>query len=133
MELVFKGRITEIQETKSGEGQKGEWANTNFEVTESEPQNENYPQIGLFDFFKNGEYVKYSRDFGDYYKVGDEVEVHFNFKKNSYIKKDQTDGVFYKTSCWKLEKINNGQEQPPADAFEPANDLDSKEHDDLPF
>lgn len=135
MELQFKGKITEIQTPRTGTGQKGEWANVEFEVTESEPENELYPQVGKFDFFKNGEYLKYAKDFESYYKLGDEVTVHFNLKKNEYTKSDGTPAKFYKTSAWKIEKEAPAKNNlpTPQEAFEPAGQLNEEEKDDLPF
>ena len=133
-DLVFTGKITKVKETRSGEGQKGEWSNTSFEVTESSPQNESYPQISLFDFFKNGEYVKYAKNFGEYYKLGDEVNVHFNFKRSDYINKEGKDAEFYKCSCWKLEKVESQAENNEPPAFVPVDDnLAVEDKGDLPF
>jgi len=111
MELQFTGRITEIKEPRTGESASGEWANVEFEVTESNPQNESYPQIGLFEFFKNGEYIDMARDFASKNNIGDEVTVHFNLKKSTYQKRDGSgEASFYKTSAWKVEKLNSSYE-----------------------
>lgn len=126
-ELIFTGNISEIRPVRSGEGKNGEWANVEFEVTESNPQNASYPQIALFDHFKSGEHVKYAKDFPIFYKIGDEVEVEFNLKKTVYQKKDGSgEGAFYKTSAWKVTKTkgittNDNESQIP----------DNK--DDMPF
>lgn len=132
MELQFTGKITEIKKVRTGETSKGEWANAEFEVTESNPANENYPQIALFDFFKNGEYVNHAKEFKKNFKVGDEVTVHFNLKKNSYEKDGETKS-FYKTSAWKIDKLQGANVPPPDQAFEPATDLNEEDYDDLPF
>tara|TARA_R110002051_G_C8504871_1_gene465413 strand:- start:288 stop:677 length:390 start_codon:yes stop_codon:yes gene_type:complete len=129
MEQTFTGKITEIRNPRTGTGQKGEWANAEFEVTESNPQNNDYPQIALFDFFKNGEYLKYAKDFETYYKLGDIVTVHFNFKANEYTNAKGENVKFYKTYAWKIEKLEKGVEPP----FEPATDINDDEPDDLPF
>ena len=106
--MEFTGKISEIRPVRSGETAKGEWANVEFEVTESNPNNPSYPQIGLFDYFKNGEYVKYAKEFADMFKVGDEVTVEFNLGKTVYDKKDGTGkGSFYKTSAWKVTKLQS--------------------------
>ena len=128
MEQTFTGTITEIRTPRTGTGNKGEWANTEFEVTELNPQNASYPQIALFDFFKNGEYLKYAKDFETYYKLGDTVTVHFNFKANEYTNAKNEVVKFYKTSAWKIEKVE-GVQAP----FEPAGDLKEEEKDQLPF
>ena len=110
MELEFKGKLTEIREVREGESSNGEWANVEFEVTENNPKNENYPQVALFDYFKSGEYVDMAKKFSQQHKLGDEVTVHFNLKKNTYIK-DGQERSFYKTSAWKVIKESENQEQ----------------------
>ena len=107
MQLIFEGKITEIETPRTGTTDKGEWASVSFEVTELKPQNPQYPQIGLFDMFKNGEYLKYAKDFKTYYPIGTAVKVEFNLKKNEYTKPDGTPAKFYKTSAWKIEKVES--------------------------
>lgn len=104
--MIFRGKITEISKISTGEKNGKEWASLDFEVTEDNPQNELYPQIGSFSFFKNGEYVSYAKDFNNNYKIGDVVDVEFNFKRINY-KKDGEDRKFYKTECWKITGANN--------------------------
>jgi len=126
----FKGRITEISTIKTGKTKKDDdWASLDFEITESEPNNELYPQIALFSFFKMGEYFKFANDFNDFYKLGDEVVVEYNFKLNKYTKKDGTEGKFYKNDCWKLQKVTEETVQ----NAEVVQTTDSNEPDDLPF
>ena len=135
MELQFTGRISEIKPVRTGSGSKGEWANAEFEVTELHPQNENYPQVALFDFFKNGEYLDHAKLFAERNKIGDQVTVHFNFKKSTYQKKDGSgEGVFYKTTAWKIDKLGAAAgQQPPFEGID-TNDLnDDDEFSDLPF
>lgn len=136
MNLEFTGNITDIRTPRGGTTDKGEWANAEFEVTESNPQNPQYPQVALFDFFKNGEYLKYAKDFETYYPLGTEVKVEFNLKKNTYTKPDGNVANFYKTSAWRVNKVDLSVEQGAAivDAnFEPAEDLQEEEDDNLPF
>ena len=130
--LEFTGTITEIETPRTGNGAKGEWANVEFEVTESSPQNPLYPQVGKFDMFKNGEYVKYAKDFETYYKLGQEVTVHFNLKKNEYTKKDGTPAKFYKTSAWKIEKLG-GLTDTAQHYSEPQDTFTQQEQDDIAF
>ena len=106
--MEFIGKITSIGETRTGTSQKGEWANVEFEVTEDVNQ---YPNIALFSMFKNGEHVKYAKDFNNYYKVGDLVKVEFNMGRRDYQKKDGTAGVFYQNSVWKLTKMSGSEVQ----------------------
>jgi len=135
MSLVFTGKITEIREPRIGTSTKGEWASVEFEVTELKPQNSDYPQVALFDMFKNGDYTKYVKDFKAYYPLGTPVSVQFNLKKNEYTNAQGELRSFYKTSAWKVEKIEESNSTPqgsPSEAFEPAGKL-NEEKDDLPF
>ena len=127
--MNFTGTITEISVIKTGENNGKEWASLDFEVTELNPQNENYPQVALFGYFKNGDYVNYAKDFNNNFKVGDVVTVEFNLKCVKY-KKDGEDRKFYKTECWKLEKADGVKPE-----FEtiPAEELSTPEEEDLPF
>ena len=108
--MNFIGKITEITTIKNGKTKKGDdWASLDFEVTESNPQNESYPQLGLFSFFKIGEYVKYAQDFNQYHKLGDEINVEFNLKCQKYTKKDGQ--VVVASSGWNQDgwdEIPNG-------------------------
>jgi hypothetical protein len=130
MSQVFKGKISEIFETRGGETAKGEWASVSFELTEFNPQNEQYAQKIKLDMFKNGEYVKYAKDFNQYYKVGDVVEASYNFKKQDYTNKQGQASSFYGVACWKLEKANvdSHQSQPVSQDVAPSGDKDG-----LPF
>jgi hypothetical protein len=129
--MEFTGKITEIKQVRTGTGAKGEWANVEFEVTELNPKNPLYAQKGLFDFFKNGEYLKYAKDFEKYNPIGTEVRVHFNLKANEYTNAKGENVKFYKTSCWKIEKLETAPQQDAP--FEPAGQLNTNEEDDLPF
>tara|TARA_R110002051_G_scaffold254373_1_gene313336 strand:- start:70 stop:435 length:366 start_codon:yes stop_codon:yes gene_type:complete len=101
--MIFTGKITKILPLVEGEGAKGPWAKASFEVTEDKDQ---YPQIGLFDLFKSGQYINNALEFDQKYSVGETVSVEFNLKKSVYQKKDGTgEGQFYSTPCWKLEKV----------------------------
>ena len=132
MNLQFEGKITEIETPRTGATEKGEWASVSFEVTELNPQNADYPQVGFFDMFKNGEYLKYAKDFKTYYPLGTSVKVEFNLKKNEYTKKDGTPAKFYKTSAWKIEKLDAKEQTEP---FEKISDeeMNYDDNDSLPF
>lgn len=126
-ELKFTGKITSISEIKTGTKNDKEWASLDFEVTESNPQNESYPQIGSFGYFKNGEYVKFAKDFNNMFKLGDEVTVDFNLKCIKY-KKENEDRKFYKNECWRVAKTEQD-----SGAFETTDNVSDSEPDDLPF
>lgn len=128
--MIFNGTITEISDIKTGIKNEKEWASLDFEVTELNPKNENYPQIGYFGYFKNGDYVKYAKEFNNNFKLGDQVSVDFNFKRIEY-QKDGQDRKFYKTECFKVEKLQTAPTQnvPPIETYTPT----TEEPDDLPF
>ncbi|MHB8762553.1 MAG: DUF3127 domain-containing protein [Coriobacteriia bacterium] len=132
MDLEFTGLLSQINETKFGETAKGDWAKAEFEVTESNPKNEKYPQIAIFDYFKNGEHAKMAKDFDKKFKVGDEVTVKFNLNKTVYTKKDGSEGTFYKTSAWMVSKTNNNDNSSNDTSVENINVV-SNDDDDLPF
>jgi len=104
---AFAGVITEIKPVRSGNTQRGDWANVTFEVTE---QTESYPQIAQFDFFKNGDNVKYASNFN--FKVGELVIVHFNLGKTEYTNKQGEAASFYKNNAWKIEKVEQVESVP---------------------
>ena len=108
----LKGKITSIK-VKTGSSAKGDWASVEFEVVESHPMNVEYPQIGLFDMFKNGEHIKYATEFENSYPVGTEVDVDFILKKNEYTDKEGNERAFYKTACWGV-KLATKEAEPTA-------------------
>lgn len=128
---TFNGKITEITEIKTGQSNGKDWASLDFEVTEANPNNPQYPQIGLFSFFKSGDFVSHAKDFNNNFKLGDLVNVDFNLKRIDY-KKDGQDRKFYKTEAWKVAKAD-AQSQAPQPAFEPAPALNEEQEDSLPF
>lgn len=132
MALIFKGQITEILNKRNGSTEKGEWASCEFEVTESEPENTSYPQIAKFDIFKNGEHIKYAKDFETYYPLNSIVEVEFNLKKNEYTNKESQLVGFYKTSAWKITKISDPEIKQESH-FNTIDEINEKDHDDMPF
>lgn len=108
---VFKGKIIGIETPRVAED--GSWASVSFILKEFNPSNEQYAQIVKMDMFKNGEYVKYAKDFEQYYKVGDVVEASYNFKANKYVNKENKTVAFYSVGCWKLEKVSEDVPQNP--------------------
>ena len=129
--MNFTGKITEISPIKTGKTKKGDdWASLDFELTELNPQNADYPQVLLLSYFKSGEHFKYANEFS--YKLGDAVDVEFNFKVNKYTKKDGSgEGKFYKNDCWKVTKAENIDTNPH---FETVGETKEVEEDDLlPF
>lgn len=118
-ELKFTGKITHIEEVKTGESAKGPWATLKFQVTENKDE---YPQVGNFSYFKNGENIKYANDFATMYPVGTEVTVTFNLKTSEWQGKYYAD-----VSAWKVEKVGTDSSSEAKEAIEEANP------DDIPF
>ena len=125
--MEFKGKISSISEVKTGTSANGnEWASVDIEVTESNPRNEKYPQIGGFSWFKSGEYKGIVEKINDSFKLNDEINVEFNLSMSEYEKKDGSGkGKFYKNSVWKIEK-SEGETSSPAPSMEQVDN-------DLPF
>ena len=138
MNYKLIGKITEVFPVRGGTTEKGEWASVEFEVTESNPENPSYPNIGKFDMFKNGEHVKYAKEFEKYNPFGTEVEVEFSLKKNEYTNSKGENVGFYKTSAFKVTKIGESNSQgtshiPPMEAFNEGKETASASDLDLPF
>ena len=131
MSQVFKGKLISFETPRVGETTKGEWANVTFVLREFNPANEQYAQEVKMSMFKNGEYVKYAKNFDQYYKIGDVVEASFNFKKNKYTK-DGEERVFYGVDCWKLQKTEAQQKQEISQDAAPVQE-EVKNEADLPF
>jgi len=102
-ELTFTGKITHIEDVKKGESAKGAWASLKFQVTENKDE---YPQVGNFSYFKNGENVKYADDFAKMYPVGTEVVVTFNLATSEWQGK-----FFADVRAWKVEKVTAEETQ----------------------
>jgi len=104
-ELTFTGKITHIEDVEKGTSKKTgkEWASLKFQVTEDKDE---YPQVGNFSYFKNGENVKYADDFAKMYAVGTEVVVTFNLATSEWKGK-----FFADVRAWKVEKVTAEETQ----------------------
>jgi hypothetical protein len=104
--MKFTGKIKQHLGTKTGSGNNGDWANASFLVEETNPHNEDYPQMVVFKYFKSGEYAKYAANFEQQFKEGTVVDVEFNLKANEYK------GNWYNNlDAWKVEKVGDGKEE----------------------
>jgi hypothetical protein len=82
---------------------------------------EQYNNEYRLDYFKSGEYIKYVDEFAKYNKIGDQVEVEFNFNQKKY------NGKYYTNlSLWKITKIADGNPGPQ-------NQSNVEDDGDLPF
>ena len=94
---------------------------------------EQYPQAIMIEF------VQDKTDLLNAYAVGQNVKISINLRGREWANPQGEIKYFNSIQGWRIENLaaaagsTDMPPMPPADAFEPANDLDSKEHDDLPF
>ena len=94
---------------------------------------EQYPQSIMIEF------VQDKTDLLNAYAVGQNVKISINLRGREWTNPQGEVKYFNSIQGWRIENLEavagspEMPPMPPADAFEPANDLDSKEHDDLPF
>lgn len=124
----FRGLITNILPSVTGDSGKGAWGKREFVVQETSGE---YPNSAKFTLFKVGEYLQYATDKFPH-KKGDEVEVEFAFKTREH------NGNYYTSlDVFRINKLSGEsnhqppQQQAPTPVAEPADMSD--EEDDLPF
>lgn len=94
---------------------------------------EQYPQHLAIEF------VQDKTDLLDNFTVGDVVKVSINLRGREWISPQGETKYFNSIQGWRIEKLNPAEGNsdmppvPPAEAFEPVDELDSDDHDDLPF
>ncbi|MFT5847043.1 MAG: hypothetical protein ACJARX_000325 [Psychroserpens sp.] len=92
---------------------------------------EQYPQHILVEF------VQDKTDLLDSYKVGQPVKVNINLRGREWVNPQGETKYFNSVQGWRIEAAQaEGSSTPPvapAEAFEPATNLNEEDHDDLPF
>lgn len=96
---------------------------------------EQYPQHIMVEF------VQDKTDLLNNYAVGQNVKVSINLRGREWVNPQGETKYFNSIQGWRIENLaaaNAGGGQPlppmpPADSFEPATNLNSDDHDDLPF
>ncbi|AEE19251.1 uncharacterized protein DUF3127 [Dokdonia sp. Hel_I_63] len=96
---------------------------------------EQYPQHIMVEF------VQDKTDLLNNYAVGQNVKVSINLRGREWVNPQGETKYFNSIQGWRIENVsaeNAGGGQPlppmpPADSFEPATNLNSDDHDDLPF
>ncbi|MBT8281013.1 MAG: DUF3127 domain-containing protein [Muriicola sp.] len=125
--MEIQGKIKMIDETKTY-GSNGFRKRELVVTTE-----EQYPQHLMIEF------VQDKTDLLNSYNEGDQVKVSINLRGREWVNPQGETKYFNSIQGWRIEKISaesNAQEIPPVppmDAFEPANELNEEDHDDLPF
>lgn len=93
---------------------------------------EQYPQHIMVEF------VQDKTDLLDSYKVGQPVKIGVNLRGREWVNPQGETKYFNSIQGWRIENLQagspGGQNVPPSsDQFEPAQDLNDEDHDDLPF
>ena len=85
---------------------------------------EQYPQYIMVEF------VQDKTDLLDNYQVGQMVKISINIRGREWVNPQGETKYFNSIQGWRIENL---QQDAPAEAFEPATDLNEEDHDDLPF
>jgi len=126
MIMEVQGKIKMIGETQT-------FGNNGFRKREVVvTTEEQYPQHIMVEF------VQDKTDLLNNYQVGNNVKISINLRGREWVNPQGETKYFNSIQGWRLENVDQSVSQnmppmPPADAFEPANDLNEDEHDDLPF
>ena len=123
--MEVEGKIKVIGETK-------EYGSNGFRKREVVvTTEEQYPQ------FLNIEFIQDKTDALDSYKVGEKVKIGINLKGREWVSPQGETKYFNSIQGWRIEKVGEtvqNQNIPPADQFEPVEDLNEEDpDDDLPF
>ncbi len=96
---------------------------------------EQYPQHIMVEF------VQDKCDLLNNYQIGQDVKISINLRGREWTNPQGEVKYFNSIQGWRIENLQpTGQEAnadippvPPAEAFEPADNLNEENHDDLPF
>ncbi|PNQ75059.1 hypothetical protein C1T31_02680 [Hanstruepera neustonica] len=94
---------------------------------------EQYPQHILIEF------VQDKTDLLNNFQVGQQVKVNINLRGREWVNPQGETKYFNSIQGWRIEALQAESSNtemppvPPVEAFEPANDLNEDDHDDLPF
>lgn len=125
--MEVQGRIKMIDETKT-------YGNNGFRKREMVvTTEEQYPQHIMIEF------VQDKCDLLNNYSVGQMVKVSINLRGREWVNPQGETKYFNSIQGWRIENLqqekgsDNMPPVPPMEAFEPADDLNEEDHDDLPF
>ena len=93
---------------------------------------EQYPQPIMVEF------VQDKTDLLNKFQVGQNVKISINLRGREWVNPQGETKYFNSIQGWRIENLEaaSGGDMPPvppADAFEPVNDFNEEDHDDLPF
>ncbi|NND62982.1 MAG: DUF3127 domain-containing protein [Flavobacteriaceae bacterium] len=124
--MEVQGKIKLIDETKT-------YGNNGFRKREMViTTEEQYPQHIMIEF------VQDKTDLLNNFQVGQNVKVSINLRGREWVNPQGETKYFNSIQGWRIESMQEEvagdmPPMPPADAFEPATDLNEEDHDDLPF
>lgn len=123
--MEVQGKIKMIGETKT-------FGNNGFRKREVVvTTEEQYPQHLLIEF------VQDKCDLLNNFGVGQPVKIGVNLRGREWVNPQGETKYFNSIQGWRIENLaaqnQGGAPVPPADQFEPANDLNDEDYDDLPF
>jgi hypothetical protein len=125
--MEVQGKVKLIGETQTF-GAKGFRKRELVVTTE-----EQYPQHIMVEF------VQDKTDLLDSFQVGQQVKISINLRGREWTNPQGEVKYFNSIQGWRIEAFQDQATSgdippiPPADAFEPAGDLNEEDHDDLPF
>lgn len=125
--MEVQGRIKVIGETQTF-GANGFRKREVVVTTE-----EQYPQHIMVEF------VQDKTELLNNYQVGQQVKININLRGREWVNPQGETKYFNSIQGWRIEALqadNSNPEMPPvppAEAFEPATNLNEDDHDDLPF
>ena len=125
--MEVQGRIKMIDETKT-------YGNNGFRKRELVvTTEEQYPQHILVEF------VQDKCDLLNNYSAGQQVKISINLRGREWVNPQGETKYFNSIQGWRIENLESAQPVgdmppvPPMEAFEPADDINEEDHDDLPF
>lgn len=125
--MEIQGTIKVIEETKTY-GSNG-FRKRELVVT----TDEQYPQHLLVEF------VQDKTNLLDKFQVGQQVKVSIDLRGREWVSPQGDTKYFNSIQGWRIENLQEAPQGenmppvPPADAFEPADNLKEEDYDDLPF
>ena len=125
--MDISGKLKLINETK-------EYGNNGFRKREVViTTEEQYPQDLMIEFIQD------KCDLLNSYQVGQSVKVDINLRGREWESPQGEIKYFNSIQGWRIEKLFSDNDDstippvPPAEAFEPADEINKEEPDDLPF
>ncbi|MGO3706613.1 MAG: DUF3127 domain-containing protein [Mesonia hippocampi] len=125
--MEIQGTIKKIDETKT-------YGNNGFRKREVViTTQEQYPQFLLVEF------VQDKCDLLNAYQVGQDVKISINLRGREWVNPQGETKYFNSIQGWRIENLsqakpgNDMPPMPPVDQFEPADNLNAEDNDDLPF